>query len=173
MLQNQAAGNHQLGNSIAWPVSLCPLRRDGTSKEKREECTVIKTVELSLDDAKKMAAAANAQAHKMGLRVVIAIVDSGGHTIYLERIDGTQKVSSLIAVEKARTAILFQRPSKAFEDTVAGGRVAVMTLPTVTTVEGGLPVVVDGQYIGAIGVSGAKSPEDSEIAKAGLDALTL
>ena len=132
---------------------------------------MIPKLELSLDDAKKMADAARAEAIKNGWRVVIAIVDDGGHTIYLERLDGTQKSSSIIAVEKARTAVLFQRPSKAFEDTVAGGRLVVMTLPGVTTVEGGLPVVVDGAYIGAIGVSGAKSPEDSQVAKAGLDAL--
>ena len=127
--------------------------------------------ELSLDDAKKMADAARAQAQKMGLRVVIAVVDDGGHCIYLERLDGTQKSSSVIAVEKARTAVLFQRPSKAFEDVVTGGRLVVMTLPGVTTVEGGIPIVVDGHYIGAVGVSGAKSPEDSQIAKAGVDAL--
>ncbi len=127
--------------------------------------------ELSLDDAKKMADAARAQAQKMGLRVVIAVVDDGGHCIYLERLDGTQKSSSVIAIEKAWTAVMFQRPSKAFEDTVAGGRLVVMTLPGVTTVEGGIPIVVDGHYIGAVGVSGAKSPEDSAIAKAGVDAL--
>lgn len=132
---------------------------------------MIRKLELSLDDARKMADAARAEAKKNGWRVAIAIVDDGGHTIYLERLDGAQKASSVIAVEKARTAVMFQRPSKAFEDTVAGGRLVVMTLPGVTTVEGGLPIVVEGAYIGAIGVSGAKSPEDSQVAKAGLDAL--
>ena len=127
--------------------------------------------ELSLDDAKKMADAARAQAQKMGLRVVIAVVDDGGHCIYLERLDGTQKSSSVIAIEKAWTAVMFQRPSKAFEDVVTGGRLVVMKLPGVTPVEGGIPIVVDGHYIGAVGVSGAKSPEDSQIAKAGVDAL--
>lgn len=127
--------------------------------------------ELSLDDAKKMANAARAQAQKLGLRVVIAVVDDGGHCIYLERLDGTQKSSSVIAIEKAWTAVMFQRPSKAFEDVVTGGRLVVMKLPGVTPVEGGIPIVVDGQYIGAVGVSGAKSPEDSQIAKAGVDAL--
>lgn len=128
--------------------------------------------ELSLDDAKKMADAARAEAKKNGWRMAIAIVDAGGHTICLERMDGAQKAGSVIAEEKARTAVLFQRPSKAFEDAVVGGRLVVMTLPGVTTVEGGLPVVVEGHYIGGIGVSGAKSPEDSQVAKAGLDALT-
>lgn len=128
-------------------------------------------LELSLDDAKKMAEAGRVVAQTKGWRMAIAIVDEGGHTIYLERMDGAQKAASVISVEKARTAVLFQRPSKEFEDIVAGGRLVVMTLPGVTTVEGGLPVVVDGHYIGAIGVSGAKSPEDSQVAKAGLDAL--
>lgn len=132
---------------------------------------MIQRVELSLDDAKKMADAARAEAKKNGWKMGIAIVDEGGHTIYLERMDGSQKAGSVIAQEKARTAVLFQRPSKAFEDTVAGGRLVVMTLPGVTPVEGGLPIVVDGHYIGGIGVSGAKSPEDSQVAKAGLDAL--
>jgi glc operon protein GlcG len=133
---------------------------------------MINTFEISLDDAKKMADAARAEAKKNGWRMAIAIVDSGGHTIYLERMDAAQRSGSVIAVEKARTAVLYQRPSKAFEDVVAGGRLVVMTLPGVTTVEGGLAVVVEGQYIGAIGVSGARSPEDSQVAKAGLDALT-
>jgi glc operon protein GlcG len=128
--------------------------------------------ELSLDDAKKMAAAGRALAEKNGWRVVIAVVDDGGHCIYLERLDGTQKSSSVIAIEKAWTAVMFQRPSKAFEDAVMGGRSVVMTLPGVTTVEGGIPIVVDGHYIGAVGVSGAKSSEDSQIAQAGVNALT-
>lgn len=132
---------------------------------------MIQRVELSLDDAKKMADAARAEAKKNGWKMGIAIVDEGGHTIYLERMDGSQKGGSVVAQEKARTAVLFQRPSKAFEDTVVGGRLVVMTLPGVTPVEGGLPIVVDGHYIGGIGVSGAKSPEDSQVAKAGLDAL--
>jgi len=134
---------------------------------------VIKTVELSLDDAKKMVAAGQAFAKQNGWRMAIAVVDSGGHPILVERMDGAQRSASRISAEKAWTAVMYQRPSKAFEDVVQGGRLVVMTLPGVTTVEGGLPVIVDGQYIGAIGVSGAKSPEDSQVAKAGLDALAL
>ena len=133
---------------------------------------MINTFELSLDDAKKMVAAGQALAKKNGWRMGIAVVDSGGHTILMERMDGAQRSASVISVEKAWTAVMYQRPSKAFEDAVAGGRHVVMTLPGVTTVEGGLPVVVDGHYIGAIGVSGAKSDQDSQVAKAGLDALT-
>ena len=133
---------------------------------------MIKTVELSLDDAKKMVAAGQALAKKNGWRMGIAVVDSGGHPILVERMDGAQRSASVISVEKAWTAVMYQRPSKAFEDTVTSGRHVVMTLQGVTTVEGGLPVVIDGQYVGAIGVSGAKSPEDSQVAQAGLDALT-
>jgi uncharacterized protein GlcG (DUF336 family) len=102
---------------------------------------------------------------------VIAIVDDGGHLVYLERLDGTQKASSTIAVEKARTAIMFKRPSKVLEDAVAGGRVAIMSLSGVTPVEGGLPIVVDGQFLGAIGVSGVQSSQDAQVARAGLEAL--
>lgn len=126
---------------------------------------------LSIDDAKKMAAAARAEAERNGWTVVIAIVDDGGHLMYLERLDGTQKASSVIAVEKARTAILFKRPSLALEQAVAGGRIAVMSLPGATTVEGGLPIVVQGQYLGAIGVSGVHSTQDGQVAQAGLAAL--
>jgi uncharacterized protein GlcG (DUF336 family) len=125
---------------------------------------------LSIDDARKMADAARAEAQKNGWNVVISIVDDGGHLMYLERLDGTQKASSRIAVQKARTAIMFRRPSKALEDVVSGGRVAVMTLGA-TTVEGGLPIVVDGQYVGAIGVSGVQSSQDAQVAQAGLAAL--
>jgi uncharacterized protein GlcG (DUF336 family) len=128
---------------------------------------------LSIDDAKTIAAGARAEAQANGWNVVIAIVDDGGHLMYLERMDGTQKASSLVAQEKARTAILFKRPSAAFEQVVAGGRVAVMSLPGATTVEGGLPIVVDGQYVGAVGVSGVHSSQDGQIAKAGIAALGL
>jgi glc operon protein GlcG len=133
---------------------------------------MITQLALSIDDAKKMASSARAEAEKNGWSVVIAIVDDGGHTMYLERMDGTQKASSVIAVDKARTAILFKRPSKALEETVASGRVAVMTLSGATTVEGGLPIVVEGQYVGAIGVSGLQSSQDGIVAKAGLSALS-
>jgi uncharacterized protein GlcG (DUF336 family) len=101
----------------------------------------------------------------------ITIVDDGGNVMYVERMDEAQLGSFEVSIQKARTALMFKRPSKAFEDVVAGGRVAVMTLPGVTAVEGGLPLMVDGKIIGAIGVSGATSPQDGQVAKAGVDAL--
>jgi uncharacterized protein GlcG (DUF336 family) len=137
----------------------------------KEEIHVYTQLVLSIDDAHKMAAAARAEAKAQGWSVVIAIVDDGGHLVYLERLDGTQKASSEIAVAKARTAIMFKRPSKVLEDAVAGGRVAVMSLPGVTPVEGGLPIVVDGHFLGAIGVSGVQSSQDAQVARAGLEAL--
>jgi glc operon protein GlcG len=137
----------------------------------KEEIHVYTQLVLSIDDAHKMAAAARAEAKAQGWSVVIAIVDDGGHLVYLERLDGTQKASSEIAVSKARTAIMFKRPSKVLEDAVAGGRVAVMSLPGVTPVEGGLPIVVDGHFLGAIGVSGVQSSQDAQVARAGLEAL--
>ena len=132
---------------------------------------MLRQLALSIDDAKIIAAAARAEAERTSWSVVIAIVDDGGHLMYLERMDGTQKASSIVAQEKARTAIMFKRPSAAFEQVVAGGRVAVMSLPGVTTVEGGLPIIVENQFVGAIGVAGVHSSQDGQIAKAGVDKL--
>jgi uncharacterized protein GlcG (DUF336 family) len=126
---------------------------------------------LSIADAKTMAAAARAEAERNGWTVVICVVDDGGHLVYLERMDGTQKASCVVAQEKARTAILFKRPTVALEKVIAEGRLAMMTLPGVTMVEGGLPIVHEGHFVGAIGVSGVLSSQDGIVAKAGLDAL--
>ena len=134
---------------------------------------MLKQLALSIDDARKMADGARAEAKKNGWNVVIAIVDDGGHLMYLERADGTQKASSIIAQDKARTAIMFRRPSKAMEDVVANGRIAVMALNGLTPIEGGLPIVAEGQFVGAIGVSGGQSHQDAQVAKAGIDALGL
>jgi len=126
---------------------------------------------LSLEDAKRVAAAARAEAAKSGWAVVIAVVDDGGHLMYLERMDGTQKASSRIAEEKGRTAILFKRPSKAIEDNVLEGRVVMMGLPGAVPLEGGVPLVKDGQFLGGIGVSGVQSFQDGIIARAGAASL--
>ena len=103
--------------------------------------------------------------------VVVAVVDDGGHLIALERMDGTQKGSVRVAEQKARTAILFKRPTKAFEEAVVQGRPNLMTLPEVICLEGGVPLIRDGVYVGAIGVSGLKAFEDGLVAAAGVAAL--
>jgi uncharacterized protein GlcG (DUF336 family) len=126
---------------------------------------------LTLDGAKKAAAASEAEALKNGWNVVIAIVDDGGNLLYLQRLDGTQASSSETATRKARTSALFKRPTKALEDAVAGGRVALLSLPDVTPLEGGVPLVYKGEIIGAIGVSGATSQQDAQVAKVGADTL--
>jgi glc operon protein GlcG len=126
---------------------------------------------VTLDLAKKVAAAAEAEARKNNWNVVVAVVDDGAHLVYLERMDGAQIGSIEVAIQKARTAISFKRPSKAFEDMVAGGRTAILGLTGVVPLEGGLPLVVDGQFIGAVGISGATSQQDGIVAKAGADAL--
>jgi uncharacterized protein GlcG (DUF336 family) len=126
---------------------------------------------LSVDDAKRVAAAARAEAEKNGWLVVIAIVDEGGHLMYLERMDGCQKASSRIAEAKGRTAILFKRPTKAIEDAVLEGRTVMMGLPGAVPLEGGLPLVKDGAFLGGIGVSGVQSFQDGVIARAGIAAL--
>jgi len=126
---------------------------------------------ISLDNAKKMAAAASAEAKKNNWNVAIAIVDNHGFLIYYERLDDTQTASPGIAVEKARTAAMFRRPSKAFEDVVGKGRVAVLGLPGATPITGGVPIMVGGRVAGAIGVSGVTSEQDEQVAKAGIAAL--
>jgi glc operon protein GlcG len=123
---------------------------------------------LTLAAAKQMATAAEAEARKNNWNVVICIVDEGGHLIYLQRMDETQLASIEIAQGKAKTAVLYKRPTKAMEDAVAGGRNVVMTLPGALPVEGGLPIAVDGRIIGGIGVSGVQSTQDAQIARAGL-----
>ena len=126
---------------------------------------------LSLEDAKRVAAAARAEAEKNGWAIVIAVVDDGGHLMYLERMDGTQKASSRIAEAKGRTAILFKRPTKAIEDSVLEGRTVMMGLPGAVPLEGGVPLMKDGQFVGGIGVSGVQSFQDGIVARAGAAAL--
>jgi uncharacterized protein GlcG (DUF336 family) len=125
---------------------------------------------LTLEAAKKLVAAAETEAIKNKWNVVIVIVDDGGHLIYLQRMDGTQTGSVDVAIKKAQTAIAFKRPTKVFEDAVAGGRQVILALSGALPIEGGVPITVGNQVIGAIGVSGVKSTEDGQIAKAGADA---
>ncbi len=126
---------------------------------------------LTLDAAKKIAAVAEADAKAKGARVVIAVVDDGGNLLLLERLDDTQVASVNVGIGKARTAAIFRRPSKVFEDQIRDGRVAALALPGATPLQGGIPITYDGKVIGAIGVSGESPAQDEEIAKAGASAL--
>jgi len=124
---------------------------------------------LTLDAARKIAAAAEAEAKKRGATVVIAVVDDGGYLLVLERLDDTQVASVDVGIAKARTAAIFRRPSKVFEDQIKNGRVAALALVGATPLQGGIPIVVDGKVVGAIGVSGNSPQEDEDIAKVGAD----
>lgn len=126
---------------------------------------------IGIDAAKRVAAAAIAEGKKNGWTVAAAIVDPGGTLIYFERIDGTQNGSSNVAQEKARTSAAFKRPSKMLEDAVKAGNTQFLKLPGALPIEGGVPLVVDGKVVGAIGVSGATSAQDGQCAKAGADVL--
>jgi glc operon protein GlcG len=126
---------------------------------------------LTLDAAKRIAAAAEAEAMKNKWNVVIAVVDDGGHLLYLQRQDGTQTGSIDVAVGKARTAMAFKRPTKVFDD-LAKTRPSIVSLGTdAVLLEGGVPIAVDGQVIGAVGVSGVTSQQDAQVAEAGIAAL--
>src|SRR5262252_7422685 len=124
---------------------------------------------LTLDAARKIAAAAEAEAKKRGATVVIVVVDDGGHLLLLERLDDTQVASVEVGIGKARTAAIFRRPSKVFEDQVREGRVAALVLPGATPLQGGVPIIHEGKVIGAIGVSGNTPQEDEDIAKIGAE----
>lgn len=126
---------------------------------------------INLETAKKVGAAAIAEAKKNNWNVAVAIVDNHGMLVYYEMLDDTQTASASVAVEKARTSAGYRRPSKEFEDGIAGGRTAILGLPGVTPIEGGLPIVVGGKMIGAVGVSGVLSSQDAQVARAGLEAL--
>ena len=126
---------------------------------------------LTLEDAHRISLAARSAATENNWNVAIAVVDDGGPLISLERMDGTQKGSVRVAELKARTAILFKRPTKAFEDAVLQGRPVMMTMPDVICLEGGVPLIRDGVYVGAIGVSGVKASEDGIVAEQGASAL--
>ena len=126
---------------------------------------------LTLDDVKRIAAAAENEALQNQWPVVIAIVDDGGHLLYLQRLDNTQFGSVTVAIEKARAAIAFRRPTKVLEENITEGRLHYLKLPGALPVEGGLPIIVDDQFVGAVGVSGVRSFQDAQIARAGIDAL--
>jgi uncharacterized protein GlcG (DUF336 family) len=127
---------------------------------------------LTLEDVKKIAAAAEAEALANDWKVVISVVDDGGHLLWLQRLDGAAPISSEIAPAKARTAALGRRESRIYEEMINSGRMAFLSAPTLQgMLEGGVPIVVNGETVGAVGVSGVKSADDVRIAKAGIAAL--
>ena len=127
---------------------------------------------LTLSDVRAIAQAAEAEALAHQWAVTIAIVDDGGHLLWLQRLDGAAPISAHIAPAKAHTAALGRRDSKVYEDMINQGRAAFLSAPTIEgLLEGGVPVIVGGQCVGAVGVSGVKSSEDVQIARAGIAAL--
>ena len=129
---------------------------------------------LELADVKTIAAAAEAEALKNNWAVSIAIVDDGGHLLHFQRLDGAAAISSHIAPAKAHTAAMGRRESKVYEDIINGGRYSFLSVPNLQgMLEGGVPIMKDGQCLGAVGVSGVKSTEDAQISKAGIAAIGL
>jgi uncharacterized protein GlcG (DUF336 family) len=126
---------------------------------------------LTLDDSRRIATAAEAEARHNNWAVSIAIVDDGGHLLWLQRLDGAAPISAQIAPAKAQTAALGRRDSKVYEDMINQGRTSFLSAPLHGMLEGGVTIVVDGHCVGAVGVSGVKSSEDAQIARAGIAAL--
>lgn len=127
---------------------------------------------LTLEAARVALAAAEAHAVKNGWKVVIAVVDDGGHTLALARLDGTQFSSVDTAAAKARGAVAWKRPTRLLEESVNGGRTAFLSITQgMAALQGGVPIVVDGEIVGAVGVSGVKASDDEAIAEAGVEAL--
>lgn len=129
---------------------------------------------LTLEDARKIAGAAEAEAKKNNWAVTICVVDDGGHLLWLQRLDKAAPISAHIAPAKARTAAMGRRETKVYEDMINNGRFSFLSAPTLEgMLEGGVPILVNGEYVGAVGVSGVKSSEDVQIARAGIAALGL
>jgi glc operon protein GlcG len=128
---------------------------------------------LTDDDVKKMAAAAEAHAIANHWAVTVAIFDDGGHLLYLHRMDGAAPSTVEMAIGKGRTSVLGRRESKVYEEIIKQGRTAFLSAPLVSMVEGGVPIAVDGEVVGSIGVSGVKSDQDAAVARAGIAALGL
>jgi glc operon protein GlcG len=126
---------------------------------------------LTVVEATRIVEAARAEAEKNQWAVTIAVVDDGGHLLALLRLDGCAPIGAYIATEKARTAALGRRESKQYEDMINGGRTAFLSAPLAGTLEGGVPVVVDGNVVGAVGVSGVKPDQDSQVARAAANSL--
>lgn len=152
-----------LGLAATRPVPVMPAAHDEVKLSKRV---------LTLDLARHAVAAATAQARRDGAGGAFAVVDDGGNLLYLERLDGTFAAAATVAAGKARTSALFQKPTRVFEDVIKQGRTSMVALPDFTPLQGGVPLVIDGQVVGAIGVSGAKSAQqDDDLAVVGANAL--
>ena len=160
-------------SAVAGMIVLCGLAIGRAQTQTPAQAPSPYGANVSLENAKKVAAPALAEAEKNHWNMAVAIVDTSGNLVYYEKMDNTQLGSANVAIEKARTAALFKRPTKAFQDTLAAGGdgLRVLTLKGVVAVEGGIPLVMDGQIVGAIGVSGAASAQDAQCAKAGADVL--
>lgn len=137
----------------------------------RAEAQLAQRPVLTLQAARTMADAAEAEARRNGWNVAIAVVDAAGELILFHKLDGTQPASVDIARQKARTAARLRRPTRALEEAVAGGRAVLLALDDVLPLEGGIPVEVDGEVVGAVGVSGVTSQQDAQVARAGIAAL--
>jgi uncharacterized protein GlcG (DUF336 family) len=152
---------------VIHPAAIVVLNTD------KESPTMKQKPELQLADIKRIAAAAESEALAHGWAVSIAVVDDGGHLLWLQRLDGAAPISAQIAPAKAHTAALGRRESRVYEEVINQGRVSFLSAPSLQgMLEGGVPILVDVQCIGAVGVSGVKSTEDAQIARAGIAALT-
>lgn len=158
------------GLAILGIVALAGGRSAGTAAPAPQSIATTHT--LTLDGANRVLAAAIAKAAQRGAGGVIAVVDHGGSLVAFQRIDGTFAAGAAVSLGKARTSALFQRPTRTFEDSINGGRIALASIHEMTPLQGGVPILIDGQFVGAIGVSGAHSQqEDEEIALAGAAAI--
>jgi glc operon protein GlcG len=128
---------------------------------------------LTADDVKKITDAAEAHAHANNWAVTIVVADDGGHLLGLRRLDGAAPITAEIATGKARTAALGRRETKAYEEVIKQGRTAFLSAPISAMIEGGVPIIVDGEVIGSVGVSGVKSEQDATIARAGIETLGM
>ena len=126
---------------------------------------------LNRDDVARIVAASREEAFRNQWAVTIAVADDGGHPLALERLDGCPQISAYIAADKARTAALGRRETRLYEEMINGGRTSFLSVPLPSMLEGGVPIIVDGQVIGAVGVSGVKADQDAQVAKAGVAAL--
>ena len=151
----------QLGRILAGVVLVLATTADARAQ-------VMQKKTLNLEGARRVIAAAQAEAHKNNATGVVAVVDDGGNLIALERLDGTFAAGANISIGKARTAVLFKKPTKFFEDVIKNGRTAMISVKDFTPLQGGIPIFVDGQVVGGVGVSGASSAQqDEELALAG------